>query len=217
MGLRVEPTIIANNPAWNVLLLGGVSGTGKTTGAKLISQQLGIAWIQVDDLRLALERSQVTLPHGTERLYFFLQPNIWSLPASSLRDGLIGVGEMMAPAIEVVTENHDDQLDLAVIEGDGILPSLFARPSMRTRLDDGRVRGVFLVEPDRDELLRNMLMRGRGFDRLTDAEQRNEAKAKWFFGQWIEQEANRYGLPVLRPRPWETLTGRILETARGMS
>ena len=198
-------------PSWRVLLLGGVSGTGKSTAAKTISRNRGIAWVQVDDLRLALERSLTTLPEGMKPLGFFHQADVWSLPAPALCDGLIRVGEVMSPAIEVVTENHDDQNDPAIIEGDGILPSLFSRSSVRERVATGRVKGVFLIEPDRDELCRNMLNRGRGYEQRTVAAQRREAEATWRFGQWLELEASRLGLPVVRPRPWDSLPDRLLE------
>jgi len=53
---------------WRVLLIGGPSGVGKSVVARSIGLRLGIPWLQVDDLRLALERSEVTLPSGTEAL-----------------------------------------------------------------------------------------------------------------------------------------------------
>jgi 2-phosphoglycerate kinase len=58
---------------WKVLLLYGASGTGKSMAAAEIGRRYGIAWMQVDDLRLALQYSRVTLPHRTEQLYYFGQ------------------------------------------------------------------------------------------------------------------------------------------------
>src|SRR5205085_5551705 len=126
-------------PRWTVLLIGGPAGTGKSTAALTIGQRLGLSWLQVDDFRLALQRSQVTLPWGTEALYFFVRParDVWTQAPERLCDGLIGVGEVLSPALEVVIENHIDQVAPAVIEGDGILPSLLARPSVRARATDG--------------------------------------------------------------------------------
>ena len=48
--------------AWTVLLIGGISGAGKTTVARQLGLHLGLPWLQVDDLRLALQRSRATLP-----------------------------------------------------------------------------------------------------------------------------------------------------------
>jgi Cdc6-like AAA superfamily ATPase len=61
-------------PDWSVLLVVGASGTGKTTVAKAISREPGIAWAQVDDLRL-LQCSDARLPTdaATDGLYFFLR------------------------------------------------------------------------------------------------------------------------------------------------
>ncbi len=42
--------------AWDVLLIGGTSGIGKTTIARQLGLQLGLPWLQVDDLRLALHQ-----------------------------------------------------------------------------------------------------------------------------------------------------------------
>jgi 2-phosphoglycerate kinase len=195
--------------SWKVLLIGGPSGAGKTVVARQLGQRLGISWMQVDDLRLALLRSQVRLPEHTDALYFFQDHQAGQLSPEQFREGLIAVGQVMLPAIEVVVENHVDTDAPTIIEGDAILPSLVARPEVRKRMQNGQVQAVFLVEPEEQIILSNMLTRGRGIDQYTEAEARTEARAKWLYGQWLTQEAQRFGLPVLKPRPWETLIERI--------
>lgn len=196
---------------WRVLLIGGASGVGKTLVAKPLGLRFGVSWLAVDDLRLAFQHSRVALPERTQALSFFLEtPGIWTRPPESLRDGLIAVGEVMSPAIEIVVANHVDTIAPVVIEGDGILPSLFATPSVRDRAKNGLVRAVFLVEPEEDVLLANMVARGRGTAGQSEAELRTEARAKWLYGQWLAREAHRYGLPVLHSRPWSTLVERII-------
>ncbi|HEY3111837.1 MAG TPA: transposase [Chloroflexota bacterium] len=66
----------------------------------------------------------------------------------------------MAPAVEVVIENHVDQRIPVVIEGDGILPSLLERPPVRARASGGHVRAVFVLEPDPETLLGSLVARG---------------------------------------------------------
>lgn len=73
------------------------------------------------------------------------------------------------------------------------------------------MRIVFIVEPDGDTLLENMLARGRGVDAFTSQEQRTEARAKWLYGQWLVEEAQHYHIPVVASRPWETLVERIVD------
>ena len=193
---------------WRVFLIGGHSYAGKTTATDRLALALGVPWMMVDDLRLAFQRACVTLPKGTSALYFDKTPHFWRRQPEEIRDALIAV-ELLSAPLEVIIENHVDQGIPIVIEGDGILPSLLSRPSVveRARM----VRTVFLVEPDESKVLANMPVRGRHTEGMTQDELRNEARAKWLYGQWLAGEAARYNLPVIQPRPWETLVQRLLE------
>lgn len=202
---------MADDRLGTILLLGGASGTGKTRLAKALSANLGIAWVQVDDLRLALQRSNVRMPtdHDTESLYFFERtPDVWSLPAERLRDGLIAAGEAMSAAIEIVIENHIAQNDPAVIEGDGILPSLPERPSLRAHAANGHLRTAFITPASEDELLRNMIDRGRGALDMRPGELARIAEMNWLFSAWLEGDARRRSLPLLPTNPRDTLLAR---------
>ena len=117
---------------------------------------------------------------------------------------------MLSPALEVVIENHVDTAAPIVIEGDGVLPSLYARSSVRDRARTGQVQAVFLVEPEEDVVFANLVARGRGMGGQSEAEIRTEARAKWLYGQWLADGAHRYNLPVLASRPWPTLVERIM-------
>ena len=197
------------NPDWRVLLIGGHSYSGKTTSAKRIALALGVPWMMLDDLRLAFQRACVRLPRSTAALYFDKKPHVWQGQPEELCDALIAVGKVMSAPLEVVIENHVDQSLPIVIEGDGILPSLLSRPPVLERA--GAVRVVFLVEPDESVILANMPVRGRHVEGMTQKELRNEARTKWLYGQWLTREAGRYNLPVMEPRPWETLIERLID------
>jgi 2-phosphoglycerate kinase len=178
-----------------VLLIGGPSGIGKTTIASQVARRLDVPWLMVDDLRLALMRSGLPIPDNPHAEAF--DPT----------DGLVAVGEAVSPAIEVVIENHVDQRIPVVIEGDGILPSLFERDSVRARATNGRVRAVYLTEPDADALYANLI--ARGADGWRD-DLRWYARRSAVYGEWLAREAQKRGLPTMRVRPWETVVERIL-------
>ena len=66
---------------WMVLLIGGPSGVGKTIVARQIGLRFGVSWLQVDDLRLAFQRSHATFPRGTAALHCFEKtPDVWRMP-----------------------------------------------------------------------------------------------------------------------------------------
>ena len=101
------------------------------------------------------------------------------MPPERLRDRLIGIGQVLSPALEAVIENHVDTVAPIVIEGDAILPSLLSRPSVRDRVSNGHVQAVFLVETEEEVLLANIVVRDRGMGGRREAELRTEARAKW--------------------------------------
>jgi 2-phosphoglycerate kinase len=198
-----------------VLLIGGSSGTGKTILARQLGLGLGIPWLQADDLRLALQRIQVTLPKDTEDLYFFAEtPHVWSLSPEYLCDKMIAAGGVLSPALEAIIEHHVDTSTPLIIEGDTILPSLFTRPAIQKRATNGAVRAIFVIEPDETILFNNIVTRGRGTVGQSVAELRVESQTKTLFGQWITREAHRYRLPVVESRPWSTLDRRVITAVR---
>lgn len=197
---------------WRVLLIGGSSGTGKSTIARQLAAQLAISWLQVDDLRLALQNSRVSFPEQghTDALYCFTRPGIWHEGPEALCQALVAVGEMLCPALEIVIANHIDIDAPLILEGDGILPSLLENPLMQRYKDSGLLQAVFLHEPDEKQLYTNITHRGRGTAGMNVEELRTEARTKWLYSQWLAHEARRWAVPVLESQPWETLGARIL-------
>ncbi len=195
---------------WLVLLIGGHSAGGKTTAAERLGRTLGVPWLMVDDLRLAFQRADVTLPSETEALYVDTQPNFRRRTPEEQRAALISVGNIMSAALEAIVENHVDQRLPIVIEGDGILPSLLSRPPVLERA--AWIRAAFIVEPD-EAALRTAL-ESRGGSRVvgrTPAERQDGVHANWMFGQWLAAEASRRNLAVVEPRPWDTLPDRLID------
>lgn len=196
-----------------MLLIGGGSGTGKTTLAETIGRRVGVPWAQVDDFRLVAQR--LTTPSQQPALHAFLAEGVWRRSTNELRDGLIAVGGVVSHALEIVIAHHVATDAPLVLEGDGLVPAMAARRTF-AGLDVGNlVRAVVLVEPDEAVILDAMLARGRGFDLFGEREQRAQARASWLYGGWLRREAEAHGIPVVEPRPWATLVDRVLEATGG--
>jgi 2-phosphoglycerate kinase len=195
---------------FKVLLIGGVSGVGKSATAVILSRRLGIPWLQVDDLRPALQCSGLVAREAHSDLFHFLDRSDWHITPEEYRDKLIAVGQIITGALRIVVESHlHHDASPVIIEGDGILPAFAA--TVREAFGREAVRALFVVEHDATALLTDMLKRGRGIEQHTADEQQTEACGKALFSEWLEGEARRLALPTIRPVPWDTLTERVME------
>jgi 2-phosphoglycerate kinase len=195
---------------WKVLLIGGHSGTGKTTAARVLAQDFGVALAQVDDFRLVLE--QTSTPEQQPTLHALMNVQAADAAPETRCAALIAAAQTVSQALEVVVAHHVATDRPTILEGDGITPA-FAAKRFFFNLDvpEGAVRAVFLVEDDEARLLRNALERGRGFEELPCARQQRQIRQSWLYGQWLKQEALHYDLPVVTSQPWETLPERIVK------
>jgi 2-phosphoglycerate kinase len=193
-----------NSRPWQVLLLGGASGTGKTAVSYRLAQYFGIGLTEVDDFQVLLER--MTTPEQQPALHFWrTHPAPDQLSAEQIMEQGFSVGRAMTPGLEAVIANHLEAQTPVVLEGDFIHPALAAQQSFMGLPNDGQVRAIFLDEPDEQQLLANFLQR-----EPASGPQTIRAKVSWLYGQWLKSEAERYGLPVLPARPWDTLFDRIV-------
>ncbi len=191
-----------------VLLLGGHSGTGKTTLAPALAQWVGGSVLQVDDIRLVLQ--QVVSAQEQPDLHFFLQPDVLARHTDDqLCAGLAQVGAFVCASLEVVVGHHLATNIPLVLEGDGLVPAFAARQTFDGVSAAGRVASVFLIEEDEQALLTAMLTRGRGGMTQMSAAARRWNHLSWRYGVWLAQQARECGLPTVAARPWETLEERL--------
>jgi len=123
----------------------------------------------------------------------------------------IDAAQVVSRALEIVVAFHVATAAPLILEGDAILPTLAAQRVILGVPVAGRVRSVFLVEPDEGLLLCNARARGRGFERLAAAEQQRQVRRHRLYGEWLEQEAVRLGLPVVRsPASWDALVADVV-------
>ena len=181
-----------------VLLLGGPSGTGKTSVSYRLAQHFRIGITEVDDFQIILER--MTTPEEQPVLHYWrTHPEAVNLPPEEIVKLTIAVGQVMAPALEAVITDHLDYHTPIVLEGDFILPAV------ASLFSESQVRAIFLYEESEEQLRQNFLQR-----EPEHSIQEKRARVSWLYGQWLKQEAERVGALALPTRPWNDLFERIL-------
>ena len=181
----------------------GASGVGKTSVSYRLARWFGVGITEVDDFQVLLER--MTTPEQQPAIHFWrTHPEADQLPADAIMEHALELGRAMTPGLEAVIANHLETSTPMLLEGDFILPALAAQASFAGEANGGRVRAVFLHEPD-EQLAANYLSREpRSGPQLT------RARVSWQIGRWLAQEAQRHGLPVVRARPWDTALERVV-------
>jgi 2-phosphoglycerate kinase len=194
---------------WQVLIIGGSSGVGKTLIAQRLAKQAGSLVLPGDDIRLAVQ--EITTPITHPDIHIFSQsPNFREWPAEVIRDGLIKVARALTPAFEIIVKHHCKARGEGkiVLEGDILLPGFVK--SMQAEISKDAVRGIFLYEKDERVLLNNTLTRSRGIEQFPLEQQQNMGRMSWLYGEWLREEAEGYGLPVITTQPFDNLAERIL-------
>jgi 2-phosphoglycerate kinase len=191
-----------------VLLIGGPSGTGKTRLSYPLARRLAVPIVEVDDIVEAL--MSMTTPEQQPALHHWsTHPEAARLPPEDILELHLAVTEALEPALAAVVANHLETDTPVIIEGDYLVPSFAARDTFRGIPANGRVASLFLHEPDEAQLVANYAGR-----EPADSEQRLRARVSALYGHWLAGETARYGVSVIRPRPWSSLERRALAVLR---
>ena len=124
---------------WMVLLIGGPSGTGKSSIAYEISRFYGVSVLEADDIYLSVKA--MTDSGCLPAIHRWDGESDWQAAGiQSNVSWLIDVGREMIPALKALVERHIEDKVPIIIEGDFISPDLVAL------LDHSFARAVFLQD-----------------------------------------------------------------------
>lgn len=198
---------VAAAAEWDVLLIGGGGVVGKSHVAQGLARRLGIDSLQADDVRLLLQRA---VPASMEpALHFFLTADVRSVELTEALAAQDEIARYVSHKLEVVIAHHVATHRPLIIEGDAIVPELAATDSHAGQATGGRVRAIFIEEPDEAVVYRDLRKRARG--NASEAAERLWARFHHAHGQELAESAHRYGIPVIAARPRRTLQARALD------
>jgi 2-phosphoglycerate kinase len=184
---------------WDVFVVAGPSGVGKSSVSYPLARHFDVAMTEVDDLVHAVEA--LTTPADQPEIHYWrTHPEAGlQLPAENVLEIHLDICRKLAPAIGSVIDNHIETGIPIVLDGDYILPESIAHYSER-------VSAVFVYEDDEDQIVENYILR-----EPDEGRQRKRARVSWLFGRWLREECERLGLSAIPSRPWKTVIERAIE------
>lgn len=190
---------------WDVLLVGGASGVGKSQVGPALASVFGAAFTAVDDVHAVLER--MTTPEQYPVLHMWrLHPDqVLALDDDGMLAHTLEYASVVTQALEPVIANHLEEHTPVVLEGDFVLPALATMSEYGGFPAEGRIRGLFVYEKDEAQIARN-------FHAREGEEQPRRARASWRYSEWLREECARLGVPAIPARPWNTVVKRAVES-----
>ncbi len=190
-----------HRPTWTVLVIGGGAAVGKTMTARAIGARYDVPVLPLDAVWLALKA--VTSPASHPELHDPTDSEL-ALPVEHLCERHIRTAEAISQALDPVIEHLLWEQQPVVVEGAWVTPAAARRWARRY----DSLPAVFLHEPVVKEVLAAML--ARSGQRRPTRKKSVLSEVCWLFGNWVREQAEAEGLPVVRARPHETLAERVL-------
>ncbi|MFB6888528.1 AAA family ATPase [Kitasatospora sp. NPDC056327] len=204
---------------WDLVLIGGASGVGKSLAAGRIAAGTGAFVVEFDDVVAAVQELTTAEQHPALHHFDDDAPGAAGDPGADGTDApdtaervlalQIATAEALEPAVLGVVRNRLTVPVPAVVEGDYLTPAACARAVALGRTEGRDVRAVFLHEGDAGRIAANYAAREPGSGVQAD---RAEVSAR--YAHWLAGEARRHALPVVDCRPWPTLAERLEHALR---
>lgn len=179
---------------WDILIIGGASGSGKTSVSLPLARLYGVDLVRVDDFQVLLQACTTPESH----------PDLHNPKAHSNYEGVdtivspfIDIGKLFLPGLKAVIDDHVLENIPMILEGDFILPELSAS------FDNPKIKMILIYEPSREQILQNYLSREEEL-------QKERADRSYAHGNWLKENCCKLGIPVIESRPWDTLMERVI-------
>ena len=186
----------------HLILVGGSAGSGKTTVAQTLADDLGAGWLQLDTLWIAMKAA---VGHGSSAFSVLDVAGRMRRGGDSDDDLLaahVAASEAVCAVLPEVFAFALDTRPVLVADGAWLLPTFIAG----LELPDTEVRSVFLQHADVDAVAAALAPRLGG--RPPQERHRRMNRQIWQYGAWVGVQARGQDLPVLDPVPYSTLTDR---------
>lgn len=187
---------------WDVLLLCGASGVGKSCVSYRLAHKYEVGITEIDDFQVILENMTTEKEYPEVHYWNNHFDEAVKLSEMEKLEVLIKYSITMSTAIELVIGNHLESDRPVVLEGDFIDPSLGTKFSYGNIPAQGKVKAVLITEDDENQIVENYYAR-------EGERQQMRARTSWLHNNWLKEQAKKNNIPIIESRPWNTVLQRI--------
>ena len=182
--------------------MGGSAGSGKTTLARALADELGAGWLQLDTLWIAMKAAAGRGSKAFDVLDIAGRMGSGGGSDEELLVAHVAASDAVCAVLPEVFAFELDARGVLVADGAWLLPSFVAG----LELSDTEVRSVFLQHAEVDHVAAALAPRLDG--RPAQERHLRMNRQIWQYGAWVGAQARAHDLPVLDPLPFSTLTDR---------
>jgi 2-phosphoglycerate kinase len=186
----------------DIVFVGGAPGVGKTSVARPLAAHLGMDLTHVDDFHMVLERMTDAERYPPIHEWRLHPERVLAFDDASMIEHTRSVSAIVAEAIAPVIADRLEYGIRSVFEGDFVQPAFAASAEFDGIAADGRIRSVFLLDT-LEGFAENIAVR-------EGEQQPRRAEISWNYSEWLRGQCERYGLPAIPARPWDTALDRAL-------
>ncbi|MFJ9776709.1 AAA family ATPase [Kitasatospora sp. NPDC101157] len=190
---------------WDVLLIGGASGVGKSRAAARLAAVHGAFTVEFDDVVGALQAA--TTPATHPGLHHFTTAHAQDLDTERVLELQIATAHALDEALLGVVRNRLSVDVPAVVEGDYLTPRAAARAAAEATAHGRRLAAVFLHEGEAARISANYARR-----EPQAGVQSERAAVSARYSHWLAAQARAHRLPVVDCLPYDTLSQRLAAT-----
>jgi len=186
---------------FDILLIGGASGTGKSKIAYQLGSHYRMNVIQVDDFQLLVESCTKESDYPVFHYWRNHFDEAKKQPMSRKLEIMIAYANELSKLLDPVIISHLDQSRSTILEGDFISPNLCKR-LLTNKETRSRVKCIFMVEDTKELIVENFLDREGSM-------QEDRAELSFHYNNWLKEQSEGSDIVLVSSRPWNTCLKRI--------